>query len=199
MSFAATLSDCCSDFVLRCCCCCCWAHCACACASHHLPSRPHSRPHSLLCAAVLGVRTALHLREPLQWDGCAGRCARVEQDRCVPRVGLCCGLCLPSCQPLFDDCWRARSRRPGPSSAGRRLLGLLVDASWMRSCGAQDWGPCGPLTASAFPLPTQPRCPFRSAIASLLRSKWLNVFGVVVGDEISRCFCLWLMNCCNKL
>ena len=67
----------------------------------------------------------------LCWSVCARRAGQMRASDC---------LSLPTVPPLFDDCKRARSRRPGPSSAGRRLLGLLVDASWMRSSGAQDWG-----------------------------------------------------------
>ena len=112
-------------------------------------------------------------------------------------------LCLaPPCPPARPSSTTARAR--GVAGQGPRALGAGSWAcSWTpRECAAaalKTWGFFRLATASASPLPNQLRCPFRSAKASLLQSKWLNKFGVVVGDETSRCFCLWLMNCCNKL
>jgi len=265
LTVSVTVSDCCFDFVLRCCCCscfcccCCCAHCACACASHHLASRPHSRLHSSavrcfawrqdgrassrafatgwLCWSMRARRagqvrassgplprplTALLLSAPLRrlpareqspgralerWAQAPGpaRGRRVDAQQRRSRLGAVRAsgcLCLRrACPPVSPSSTTVSAR--GVAGQGPRALGAGSWAcSWTpRGCAAaalKTGGFFRLATASASPLPAQPRCPFRSAIASHLQSKRLHKFGGVVGDDMSRCFCLGLMNCCNK-
>ena len=124
MSFAATLSDCCSDFVLRCCCCCCWAHCVCACASPHAP---HSRRSALLCLAS---------GRPCIFESLCNGVAVLVDTRASSRTGACLEWAFAAASDCALDCPSSTTAGArGVAGQGPRVLGAC---SWARS-----WTPRG--------------------------------------------------------
>jgi len=165
------------------------------------PRVPPPLPSPQLCCALLCLASG----RPCIFKSLCNGMAMLVDARASGRTGACFEWAFAAasdCAPPVSPSSTTASAR-GVAGQGPRALGAGSWAcSWTpRGCAAaalKTGGFFRLATASASPLPAQPRCPFRSAIASHLQSKRLHKFGGVVGDDMSRCFCLGLMNCCNK-